>query len=107
MANWEQSNRETQEELRKLRRSVENLDRRIEKMSSTFNTGLASLQQADSDLAAAVTAAVADIATLSAQLTAVNSEDPEVAKIAADLETKVTALNAAVNPPAPPAAAVS
>ena len=76
-------------------------------MSSTFNTGLASLQQADSDLAAAVTAAVADIATLSAQLTAVNSEDPEVAKIAADLETKVTALNAAVNPPAPPAAAVS
>ena len=38
MANWELSNRETQAELRNLRRSIEN-------MSSTVGAGLAALQQ--------------------------------------------------------------
>jgi hypothetical protein len=85
------------------------IDKRLthmEEIMSTVPAGLAALQAADANLAAAVSAAVADIAGLSAQLTALNTEDPAVAAIAADLQSKVDALNAAVNPPAPPAPTV-
>ena len=66
-------------------------------------TGLANLAQAVTDLKASVDAAVAKLAALSAQLTALNSEDPQVVALAASIETEVGNLNAAVNPPAPPA----
>jgi phage shock protein A len=83
-------------------------------MSITVGAGLAALQQADSDLAAAVTqntadtqAVLANIQELNAQLA--NNEDPAVQTIAADLETKIaalqasnTALAAVVAPPAAP-----
>lgn len=113
--NFELAQRETQAELRNLRRS-------IEAMSSTVATGLEALQQADSDLAAAVTAntaatqaALTDIKSLVSQLAASQgaSEDPQVQAIATDIETKVAAiqastaaLTAAVTPatPAAPAA---
>ena len=90
--NWEISNRITQAELRELRRS-------IEIMSSTVNAGLAALQQADNDLAAAVTAnadatqnVLAEIKTMVAQLA--NNEDPAVQTIASDIETKIATLQA-------------
>jgi septal ring factor EnvC (AmiA/AmiB activator) len=73
----------------------------MEKIMATVPAGLTALQKADSDLAAEVVTVVADIATLSAQLSALNSEDPAVAALAADIETKVEALQAAVAPPAP------
>ena len=75
--------------------------RKMEKIIMATNAGLTALQKADSDLAAEVVTVVADIATLSAQLSALNSEDPAVAALAADIETKVEALQAAVAPPAP------
>ena len=105
MCECERFNRETQEELKKLRRSIENL------MSST-QSGLAALQQADTDLAAAITEntaatqqAVTEIQTLISEA----GEDATVGSIAADLEAKLAtiksnsaALAGAV--PAPPAA---
>ena len=54
--------------------------------------------KADFDLAAEVVAFVADIASLSAQLSALNSEDPAVAAIAADIEARVLALQNAFAP---------
>jgi hypothetical protein len=48
--------------------------------------------KADSDLAAEV------VASLSAQLSALNSEDPAVAAIAADIEARVLALQNAFAP---------
>ncbi len=82
-------------------------------MSSTVGAGLQALQQADTDLAAAVTAnttatqaVLAEIKTLTDELS--NSEDPAVQTAAADIETKITALqastaalNAAVTPATP------
>ncbi len=91
----------TYNEHRMVLAAIHQLERKIDHMASSTQAGLAALQQADSDLAAAVTAAVADIASISAQLTNLESEDPQVASIAADLEAKVTALNAAIAPPAP------
>jgi hypothetical protein len=85
-----------------------------------MSTGLTNLQAVDAALAQAITdnttatnAAVADISSLVAQLAGINTEDPAVAAIAADLQTKVTALEAStsaltaavtpvVTPPAPP-----
>jgi len=61
--------------------------------------GLASLTQAVADLTTAVQASVAKLADLSAQLAAVNSEDPQVVNLAAQIETEVKALNDAVTPP--------
>ena len=78
----------------------------IKDMSTTVNAGLAALQAADANLAAAVTAAIADITSLTAQLAAATSgldSDSAVATIAADLQSKVDALNAALAPPAPAA----
>lgn len=83
---------------------------------STIATGLAALQQAQADETAAIQAnteatqaVVAEVASLSAQLSSLNSEDPAVAAIAADLETKVAALQqntaalvAATTPATPP-----
>lgn len=97
------------------------LSHKISKEMNRMADGLTALQQADTDLAQAITdnttavqAAVTDIENLSAQLSGLNTEDPAVAAIAADLETKVaalkastTALNNAVTPPAPPAPAPS
>ena len=66
---------------------------------SSIASGLAALQQAQADETAAIqentaatTAVVAEVAALSAQLSSLNSEDPAVAVIAADLELKVQAL---------------
>ena len=73
--------------------------RKMEKIIMATNAGLTQLQKADADLAAEVVAVVADIASLSAQLSALNSEDPAVAAIAADIEAKVAALQTAVAPP--------
>ena len=106
MCECERFNRETQEELKKLRRSIEEL------MSSTAS-GLAKLQQADSDLADAITAnttatnaAVEEIQTLIAQA----GEDATVSSIADDIEAKLAtikansaALASAVPAPASPA----
>ena len=103
---------------REIRQAIQSLERTIDIMSTNVNAGLAALQQADADLAFAITAntasttqLVADVATLSSQLSAINSEDPAVQTIAADLETKVAALQAntaaltaAVKPPTPPPA---
>jgi septal ring factor EnvC (AmiA/AmiB activator) len=72
----------------------------LEKIIMATNAGLTALQKADSDLAAEVVTVVADIADLSAQLSALNSEDPAVAALAADIEAKVKALQDAVAPPA-------
>ena len=65
---------------------------------STVPSGLSALTQAVADVSTAVDAAIADIANISAQLSALNSEDPAVSGLAAQLEAKVTALNAAVSP---------
>jgi hypothetical protein len=88
-----------------------------EVIMSTVGAGLAALQQADQDLAAAITAntaevaeAVSDIQSLAAQLSAATQGDSDstVGQIAADLETKVAALSAATTAltsavsPAPP-----
>jgi chromosome segregation ATPase len=102
---------------RQLLEAIEKLEKEIHQMSSTVNAGLAALQQADSDLAAAVTAnttatqeALADIQTLTAELA--SNEDLAVQTIAADLESKISALQAstaalaaAVTPPAAPSSA--
>jgi hypothetical protein len=102
--NFELANLQTQAALRELTRSVQ-----------AMGTGLTALQQADSDLAAAITAnttatqaVLAEIKTLVGELA--ESEDPAVVTVAADLETKIgtlqtntAALAAAVAPPAPPA----
>ena len=55
---------------------------------STVPAGLASLTQAVSDLTAEVTATVTQLATLSAQLTALNSEDPAVQNLAQEFLVK-------------------
>lgn len=84
---------------------------------STVPSGLAALTQANNDLAAAVSglttavsAAVANIATLNSELA--NSEDPAVQAIAANISTQIAkisdataGLNAADAPPVvqPPA----
>lgn len=87
--------------LERLSNEIQNLRRDIHILMSTVPSGLAALQQADSDLAAAITAnttettaIVAAVAALSAQLSALTNEDPQVQTIAADLETKVAALQA-------------
>ena len=106
-----------------LRDAVRRLEEKIDHMSTTTATGLAALAQADTDLAAAVAtntsaeaAIVAEIAALQQQLAAVPTGDPDgqVASIAADLETKIAALQqntaamqAAVAPPAAPESAPS
>ena len=103
---------------RRLHEAIERLERKIETMSTNVNAGLAALQQADTDLAAAVTAntaetqaALTDIQELTAELA--SNEDPAVQNIAADIETKISALQAstaaltaAVTPPTPPTPAV-
>ena len=72
---------------------------RLERIMSTVPTGLAALQQADTDLKNAVVAnasstasAVQKISDLLAQLA--NSEDPAVASAAADIEAQVAAITA-------------
>jgi phage shock protein A len=114
MTNWRTFQPVSKEEHLILINEIQLLRKEIKELMSTVPTGLAALTQADADLAAAITAnttettaVVAAIAALSAQLTALNSEDPQVATIAADLETKVaaltantTALTAAIAPPA-------
>ena len=45
---------------RRLHEAIERLERKIETMSTNVNAGLAALQQADTDLAAAVTANTAE-----------------------------------------------
>lgn len=88
------------------------IERKIDTMASSTGTGLSALQQADTDLAAAITAnttatqeAVADIQTLLSEA----GEDATVASIAADIEAKLATINAnsaalAGAVPAPPAA---
>lgn len=73
------------------------------------NTGLTALQQAVTDETSAVAAAVAEIQSLATQLAGLtaNSEDPAVAALAAQLETQVAALNAAVAAATAPAAPVA
>jgi hypothetical protein len=65
------------------------------------------LQAADTDLAAAVSAAVADIAALGDKLAAIPTSDPAtqaaIDAVTADLQAKTKALTDAVSPPAPPA----
>ena len=91
---------------KRLLESIERLEGKIHHMSTTVNAGLAALQQADSDLTAAITAITAatdaitaatqaslsDISDLVAKLGA--SEDPEVQTIASDLEVKISVLEA-------------
>jgi len=64
----------------------------------TVLPGLAAIQQAETDIEAAVSAAVAKISDLSSQLSALNSEDPAVQALAAKFEQAASALNAAVSP---------
>jgi ABC-type transporter Mla subunit MlaD len=93
-------------DIRELREFVQNLHqltKEIHELMSTVPAGLAALQKAQADVLAAVQGAVQKIADLSSQLSAINSEDPAVAAIAADLETQASALNNVVNPPAPTA----
>lgn len=99
---------------RKLYALILELAKEIKQMS----TGLTSLQQADQDLASAVLqntqaeqAIVAELKDLSDKLNSINSEDPAIQNIAADLQDKIkvlqsntTAMAAAVAPPTPPAA---
>ncbi|MGA7885271.1 MAG: hypothetical protein WCA44_05965 [Acidobacteriaceae bacterium] len=100
---------------REIIEKIDQLREELRSAMSTVNQGLANLQQADSDLAAAITAnttavneAVADIQSLSSKLSAAAGDpDSTVGQIAADLETKVAALSsatsaltAAVTPPA-------
>ena len=72
----------------------------LEKIMATVPAGLASLTQAVTDLTTAVNASIARLADLAAQLAALNSEDPAVAELATKIQGEVTALNAAVTPPA-------
>lgn len=62
-------------------------------LMSTSPSGLAQLQQAVADLTAAVTAATAALAST-------GDSDATVATLAADVETQVTALKAAIPPAA-------
>lgn len=86
--------------LRKELHELHKLTKEIHHIMSTVPAGLAALQKAQADVLSAVQGAVQKIADLSSQLSALNSEDPAVAAIAADLETQASALNNAVNPPA-------
>lgn len=74
--------------------------RKMEKIMATVPAGLASLTQAEQDLAAAETAAVAQLVSLAAQLSALQSEDPQVATLAAQIEAQAKALQAATTPTA-------
>jgi DNA anti-recombination protein RmuC len=101
---------------RRILEEIEDLKRIIRHMATNTQAGLAALQQADTDLAAAVTANTAasqavltDIQTLTAELA--NNEDPAVQQLATDIAAKVAALQAntdaltaAVTPAAPPPA---
>ena len=84
---------------RRILEEIGDLKRIIHHMSTTTLAGLAALQQADTDLAAAVTANTAatqevltDIQTLTTELA--NNEDPAVQQVATDIAAKVTALQA-------------
>lgn len=76
---------------------IDGLKGEIKAMASSTGTGLANLQQADADLAAAITdnttatqTAVEEIQTLISEA----GEDATVASIAADLETKLSIIKA-------------
>ena len=69
-------------------------------MSST-PPGLAALNQAVTDLTAAVSAAVTELQNLAAALQEVDTEDPAVATAAASLETLASNLNSAVTAATP------
>ena len=76
--------------------------RKLERMEESIMAtaaGLTALTTAVSDLTAAVSAAVTELGTLSAQLSALNSEDPAVAALATQIDGQVTALKNAVTPP--------
>ena len=87
------------------------IERKIDTMASNTGTGLSALQQADTDLAQAITdnttatqEAVADIQTLLSEA----GEDATVGSIAADIEAKLALINTnsaalASAVPAPPA----
>ncbi|HUD73845.1 MAG TPA: hypothetical protein VMQ76_02145 [Terracidiphilus sp.] len=64
-------------------------------------TGLDSLTQAVTDLTSTISEAVAEIASLSSQLSDLNSEDPKVAALAEQIETQVGLLKSAVTPATP------
>jgi hypothetical protein len=100
-----------------LKRYLQAIFKEVRKMGTANQAGLQALTQADADILSALNdnttataAATAEIAALSQQLSGLNSEDPAVASIAADLETKVAALKVntaalvAATAPAPPAA---
>lgn len=85
----------------------------IERMIKTMTEKLDDLQAADTNLSAAVTAAVDDIKALGDKLAAIPTSDPAtqaaIDAITADLNAKTKALTDAVAPPlptqpAPPAA---
>jgi hypothetical protein len=72
---------------------------------STVPPGLAALESAATALATAVGNAVTELQSLSSQLAALNTEDPQVASVAASLSTLATNLEAAVTAAAPAPAA--
>ena len=72
----------------------------LENIMATVPAGLASLTQAVTDLTAEVSAATTRLADLASQLTALNSEDPQVQALAGQIEDQVTALKNAVTPAA-------
>ena len=93
--------RQQMDYLRKLGDHISRLERKIDSMAAGTQAGLASLTQAQTDLAAAVTANTAaeqalvqELASLQQQLANVPQGDPDgqVASIAADMETKIAAL---------------
>ena len=84
-------------------RTTNHFLKEIHTLMSTVPSGLQALTTAVTDLTSAVSAAVAKISDLSSQLSALNSEDPAVQDLASQLEQQVSALNSAVNPPAPTA----
>jgi hypothetical protein len=69
---------------------------------STVPPGLAALEAAATALATAVNSAIGELQSLSSQLVALNSEDPQVASVAASLSTPATNLGAAVTAATPP-----
>jgi sulfate adenylyltransferase subunit 1 (EFTu-like GTPase family) len=88
---------------RNLNQAIDRLTGELRNFMATVPAGLAALTKAVSDLTAGISAAVTELQTLSTQLTNLNSEDPAVQNLAAQIETQVGNLATAVAAVQPPA----
>lgn len=90
--------------LASIQQSLQNLHHQYHDLKGTLVSAIDDLTAAVSKVSAAVTAAVADIQSLSDQLKSGNtSNDPAIEDAANKLNAVADALNAAVAPPAPTA----